>query len=112
MIATGGTKWAVPQPPPPLAEPRTPVESFLRAFKRRSLRVKRSKSLVINEKRKSGLRESDAVTMRLRKWSQLCQGPTSRLVPVEQQVGAYVWTFETSGSGAHIGPYDIVRLLR
>ncbi|KAI5698844.1 hypothetical protein M8J76_000181 [Diaphorina citri] len=53
MIATGGTKWAVPQPPPPLSGPRTPVESFLRAFKRRSLRVKRSKSLVITEKRKS-----------------------------------------------------------
>ncbi|KAI5727336.1 hypothetical protein M8J77_001019 [Diaphorina citri] len=59
MIATGGTKWAVPQPPPPLSGPRTPVESFLRAFKRRSLRVKRSKSLVITEKRKSEVTEFD-----------------------------------------------------
>ncbi|XP_072156254.1 centaurin-gamma-1A isoform X2 [Bemisia tabaci] len=54
MIAT---KWAVPEPKCP-AKVESSIrlrmpESFLRSLKRRSLRVKRSKSAVVNEKRKS-----------------------------------------------------------
>lgn len=49
--------WFLPERKAP--EPPTPrnirmPESFLRSIKRRSLRVKRAKSLVLPEKRKSG----------------------------------------------------------
>ncbi|XP_054279813.1 centaurin-gamma-1A isoform X2 [Macrosteles quadrilineatus] len=50
------TKWLVPATPParkPSDKPKEPQESFLRSLRRRSLRVKRSKSLVVQEKRKS-----------------------------------------------------------
>ncbi|KAG8273527.1 hypothetical protein J6590_019237 [Homalodisca vitripennis] len=53
------TKWLVPATPPARktsdtpAKVKEPQESFLRSLRRRSLRVKRSKSLVVQEKRKS-----------------------------------------------------------
>lgn len=62
-MLSAATKWVTT----PSSEPKTEMgppssrgavlrvhESFLRSLKRRSLRVKRSKSLVITEKRKSG----------------------------------------------------------
>ncbi|KAF0771194.1 centaurin-gamma-1A isoform X1 [Aphis craccivora] len=64
-MLSAATKWVTTTPSS--SEPKTEMgppssrgtvlrvhESFLRSLKRRSLRVKRSKSLVIAEKRKSG----------------------------------------------------------
>lgn len=55
------TKWLVPATPPArkpdtpsTVKVKEPQESFLRSLRRRSLRVKRSKSVVVQEKRKSG----------------------------------------------------------
>lgn len=51
-------KWAVPDTPSARSESMSRVkgtaDSFLRTLKRHSLRVRRSRSLAVTEKRKSG----------------------------------------------------------
>lgn len=54
LSMTAVKNWLLPEKKAPETPRQRMPESFLRSIRRRSLRVKRTKSLVLTEKRKSG----------------------------------------------------------